>query len=205
MSEEIIEEVTTRTGHEQEAIKYYATGKEGVQVTERMQTFLRHVVDGTLPEMDVPEVAPEVREMAEELAVLHLPEWKNPAGRKLAEPSVIQVAQAPRIADYLIARGWRRDPALEVVRWAPTPGGLPGPHDVGLHYGRREDGTWPDDPDPERFWDVDDVKTEQLPDGTWKAEHPRGIGFQAATKSEALAGIVDTIRTKIEEAKNAQG
>ena len=85
--------------------------------------------------------------------------------------------------------------------WAPTPGGLPGPHDVGLHYGRREDGSWPDDPDPERFWDVDDVKTEQLPDGTWKAEHPRGIGYQAATKSEALAGIVDTIRTKIEEAK----
>lgn len=201
--DEIIEEVTTPTGRDQEQLKYFATGKEGVQVTERMQAFLRHVVDGTLPTLDVPEVPPEVRELAEELAVLHLPEWKNPAGRKLADPAVIQVAQAPRIADYLIARGYRRDPELEVVRWVPTPGGLPGPYDTGLHYGRDENGDWPPDPDPERFWDVDHVEVSQLPDGTWKAEHPRGIGFQAASKSEALAGIVDTIRTKIEEARNA--
>ncbi|WP_446224986.1 hypothetical protein ACTWPB_07670 [Nocardia sp. IBHARD005] len=202
MSGEIIEEVTTPTGRDQEKIRYHATGKEGVQVTDRMQAFLRHVVEGTLPTMDVPEVAPEVRELAEELAVVHLPEWTNPAGRKLADPAVIQVAQAPRIADFLIARGWRRDPTLEVVRWAPTPGGLPGPYDTGLHYGRDEDGTWPI-PDIEAYWDVDDVEVSQLPDGSWKAEHPRGIGFQAASKSEALAGIVETIRTKIEEATNA--
>ncbi|MFC4124945.1 hypothetical protein [Nocardia rhizosphaerae] len=204
MSEEIIHEVVTEAGREQEAIEYHATGKDGVRVTERMRAFLQHVVEGTLPTLDVPEVAPEVRELAEELAVVHLPEWKNPAGRKLADPAVIQVAQAPRIADYLITRGWRRDPALETIRWAPTPGGLPGPYDTGLHYGRDEDGSWPI-PDVEAYWDVDDVTTEQLPDGTWKAEHPRGVAFQAATKSEALAGIVDTIRTKIEEAKDAQG
>ncbi|MFD4438977.1 hypothetical protein ACFWPK_04265 [Nocardia sp. NPDC058519] len=198
----IVEQVTTPTGRDQDQIEYFATNKEGVQVTEKMRQFLGHVVNGTLPTMDVPEVAPEVRELAEELAVVHLPEWKNPAGRKLAEPAVIQVAQAPRIADYLIQRGWRRDPALEVVRWSSTPGGLPGPYDTGLHYGRGEDGEWPI-PDIEAYWDVDDVKTEQLPDGTWKAEHPRGVAFQAATKSEALAGIVETIRTKIEEAKDA--
>lgn len=200
MSDETIEEVITEAGRDQAALKYHATGKDGVRVTAQMQEFLRHVVEGTLPTLDVPEVAPEVRELAEELAVVHLPEWHNPAGRKLADPTVIQVAQAPRIADYLIQRGWRRDPALEVVRWAPTPGGLPGPYDTGLHYGRDEHGEWPI-PDPEAYWDVDDVTTEQLPDGTWKAEHPRGVAFQAATKSEALAGIVDTIRERIAAAK----
>ncbi|MGW6698868.1 hypothetical protein [Nocardia sp. NPDC055049] len=198
---DIVEEVTTPAGRDQEELRYHATGKEGVQVTEKMRQFLGHMVNGTLPTMDVPEVAPEVRELAEELAVLHLPEWKNPAGRKLAEPAAIQVAQAPRIADYLIQRGWRRDPELEVVRWSPTPGGLPGPYDTGLHYGRDENGEWPEDPDPERFWDVDDVTTAQLPDGTWKAEHPRGVAFQAATKSDALAGVIDTIRERIAAAK----
>lgn len=33
-------------------------------------------------------------------------------------------------------------------------------------------------------------------------EHPRGLAFQAATKSEALAGIAAKVRQKIEEAQD---
>ncbi|MGW5316712.1 hypothetical protein [Nocardia thailandica] len=198
-SETVVREVLTATGREQ--IEYHQTGTEGVQVTDRMMGFLRQVVEGKLPTVDVPEASPEVRQLTEELAVLHLPEWRNPAGRKLAEPTVITMTQAARIADYLVRRGYVHDPEREAIRWAPTPRGLPGPHDLGLHYTRGEDGQWPV-LDHEAFWNVDDIRVEQLPDGTWKGEHPRGLAFQAATKSEALAGIAAKVRQKIEEAQD---
>lgn len=192
----IVHEVVTPTGRDIEDITYHQTSTPGVKVTDQFRAFLQQAIDGRLPKVDVPEVAPEVRALAEELAVLHLPEWTNPAGRKLAEPTVITMTQAPRIAAYLIARGYRLNPEEETIRWAPTPGGLPGPHDVGLHYGRGDDGSWPI-PNVEEYWSTDDIEVSQLPDGSWKGEHPRGIAYQAATKADALAGIVDLVRAKI--------
>jgi hypothetical protein len=172
----------------------------GARVTPAFAAFVEQVVSGRLPDPGkVPEVDPQVRALAAELTVVHLPEWTNPAGRKLAEPTVTSIKQAIRIAAYLVDRGVRVHPELERIRWVPTPGGPPGPYDTGLHITPNEDGTWPV-LDPEAFWDVDDIETAQKPDGTWAAAHPRGLQFEAGTKSEAYAGLVERIRAKIEEA-----
>jgi hypothetical protein len=88
------------------------------------------------------------------------------------------------------------------VRWTPTPGVTSGPYDQGLHVHPDADGNWPA-PDPEAFYDFDDIKVEPLEDGSYSATHPRGIAFQAPTKSEAYAGIVERLRAKIEEAKQS--
>ncbi|WP_433597932.1 hypothetical protein ACQPXH_19265 [Nocardia sp. CA-135953] len=199
---EIVEQIVTRAGRELEEQQYQPSGVEGVEVTEKWGQFMQMALNGRLPDLgDVPEVDPQVRALAEDLAVIHLPDWLNPAGRKLAEPTTVQTQQAPRIAQYLIDRGWRHHPELETVRWRPTPGGPPGVYDQGLHIHPDEDGNWPD-PDPEEFYDISDIQVTQLEDGTWAARHPRDLAFQASTKSEAYAGLVERIRAKIEEATN---
>ena len=43
---------------------------------------------------------PEIRALAEELSVIHLPEWQSSIGRKLAEPTVTTIKQATRVAEY---------------------------------------------------------------------------------------------------------
>lgn len=209
---EVVEEIITKIGrdraeHEaaQEAARQggaYVGTDGGVRVSEQFQRFVRAAQEGKLPDPgEVPEVDPEVRKLIEELSIVHLPEWRTPSGRKIAEPTVVRIPQAPRLAAYLVERGYVQDPDREQTRWAPTPGGLASPFDTGLHYGRDESGEWPI-PDPEAFWDVAEIKTEQLPDGSWSATHPRGIAFTAGSKSEAHAGLVDRIRAKIAEASS---
>ena len=181
--------------------QYQNTPVEGVQVTEKWKQFAQMAVEGRLPDPgETPEVDPNIRRLAEDLAVIHLPDWRNMAGRKLADPATVQMQQAPRVAQYLHDRGYRFHPELEAVRWRPTPGGPPGVYDKGMHIYPDESGTWPD-PDPEDFYDLDDIQVRQLEDGQWAATHPRDIAFQAATKSEAYEGIVGVLRRKIEEAK----
>jgi len=176
---------------------------EGIQVSERFRQFARMVLEGKLPDIgEVPELDPQIQALTAELQTVHLPEWRNPAGRKLADPATVQVPLAPRVAQYLFERGWRHHPELETIRWHPTPGGGPQAHDDGLHVHPDENGQWPD-PDPELFYDFDDIKVRQHEDGQWGAWHPRGTSFTAATKSEAYAGLVDRLRRKIEEARNA--
>ncbi|SNY83928.1 hypothetical protein SAMN04244553_3579 [Nocardia amikacinitolerans] len=174
----------------------------GIGVTDKFIAFMQQALHGRLPELgEVAEADPQIRYLAEELTVVHLPEWRNPAGRKLADPTVTSIKGAPRLADYLFQRGWRHHPELEQIRWVPTPGGPPGPYDTGLHVTPDENGEWPM-PDPEEFYDIDDIDVRQLEDGTWAAAHPRGLAFQAPTKSEAYAGLVEKIRTKIKEARD---
>ncbi|MBF6288480.1 hypothetical protein [Nocardia cyriacigeorgica] len=198
---EVVEEIITPAGRQARAREYQQSSVDGVEITEKFRAFLRQVVDGKLPDLgDVPELDPLVAELAAELLVVHLPEWRNPAGRVLAGPTTVPIPQAPRLAAYLIDRGWVHDPSRERVRWIPTPGGPPGPHDQGLHIHPDENGQWPA-PDPEVFYDVADIRVDQLDDGTWAARHPRDIAYQAPTKSEAYEGIVARLRAKIEEAK----
>ncbi|WP_280247954.1 hypothetical protein [Nocardia abscessus] len=200
---EVVEEIITPAGRQAAAEgKYKPSSVDGFMKTELFEAFLRQVVDGQLPKLgDIPEVDPLVAELAAELLVVHLPEWRNPAGRLLAGPTTVPIPQAPRLAAYLVERGWVHDPSRERVRWIPTPGGPPGPYDNGLHIHPDETGEWPA-PDPEVFYDVADIRVDQLADGTWSATHPRDIAYQAPTKSEAYAGLVGRLRAKIEEAKN---
>lgn len=180
-----------------------AAGAPGVEVTAKFAELLEQARTGNLPKLgDVPPLPEEVQQLAEDLAVVHLPEWRNPAGRKLADPTVMKVPNSVRLAAYLFERGYVHDPTRERIRWVPTPGGPPGQFDTGLHITPDENGEWPA-PDPELYWDVGDIKVDHLDTGMWAATHPRGIAFEAATKSEAFAGLVDRIRIKIEEAKNA--
>ncbi|MBF6350368.1 hypothetical protein IU448_15275 [Nocardia flavorosea] len=193
------EEVHFKAG---QAPGYQASPVEGVQVTEKWKQFIQMAVDGKLPDPGkVPELDPNVRALAEDLVVIHLPEWRNPAGRVMAEPATVHTQNAIRIAQYFHDRGYRFVPGCETVRWRATPGGPPGAYDQGLHIRPDEDGNWPD-PDPEDFYDFDDIKVGPLEDGRWAATHPRGLQFEADTKSEAYEGIVARLRAKIEEAKN---
>ena len=181
--------------------QYQASGVDGVQVTERWKQYVQMAVDGKLPDPgDVPQVDPNVRVLAEDLVVIHLPEWKNPTGRVMAEPATVHTQNAPRIAQYFHDRGWRHHPELETVRWRPTPGGPPGVYDQGLHIHPDEHGVWPD-PDPEEFYDIEDIKVGPLENGRWAATHLRGIQFEAESKSAAYEGIIAILRRKIEEAK----
>jgi hypothetical protein len=202
---EVIEEIVTRAGREQArqeaAREYQKSSVPGVEITEKFREFLRLAAEGKLPDIgDVPDQHPDVAKMAAELVVMHLPEWRNPAGRVMAKPTAISIPNAPRVAQYLIERGWRHHPEAEKVRWVPTPGVTSGPYDDGLHVQPDENGEWPA-PDPEQFYDFDDIKVEPMENGDWSATHPRGIAFQAKSKSEAYAGIVGRLRDKIEEAK----
>lgn len=200
MPDDIIETREFPAGDRRGESPYLDTG--GVPVTPRFLAFVQQALTGKLPDLGTTgELDPEIIALAEELAVVHLPEWRNPAGRKLAAPTVTSVRQAPRIAEYLYQRGWRHHRDLEQIRWIPTPGGPAGPHDTGLHITPDEHGQWPA-PDPEQFWDIAEIEVNRLADGTWAASHPRGIAFEAATKSEAYAGLAQRIRNKIEEANN---
>ncbi|WP_306358859.1 MULTISPECIES: hypothetical protein [unclassified Nocardia] len=182
------------------AADYIDPGEGGTPYTEKFARFVHQVKHGHLPDIgEVPEIPPQVRAFAEELAVIHLPEWRNPAGRLLSAPTVTSMKQAVRVAGYLYERGYRWHPELEQVRWVPTPSGPPGAFDTGLHITPDEHGDWPV-LDPEQFYDIADIKVERLNDGQWGASHPRGLAFKAATKSEAYAGLVGRLRAKIEEA-----
>lgn len=193
------EEIHFKAGQTPE---YQASPVEGVQVTEQWKRFIQMAVDGKLPDPGkVPELDPNVRTLAEDLVVIHLPEWRNPAGRVMAEPATVHTQNAIRIAQYLHDRGYRFVPECETVRWRATPGGPPGAYDQGLHIQPDEHGVWPD-PDPEEFYDLDDIKVGPLEDGRWAATHPRGFQFEADTKSEAYEGIVARLRDKIKEARN---
>ncbi|WP_067466083.1 hypothetical protein [Nocardia amamiensis] len=164
---------------------------------------IQHALSGKLAESEATaELDPQVRALAEELSVIHLPEWRDSVGRKRAEPAVTSIKQATRVADYLVKRGVRVHPELEEIRWTPTPGGMPGAFDIGLHVTKDEDGQWPA-PDPESFYDFDDIEVEQTDEGLWCATHPRGLAVEATTKTEAYAGIVDRLRERIERARKA--
>ncbi|AHH16596.1 hypothetical protein NONO_c17960 [Nocardia nova SH22a] len=205
---EIVEEIVTKAGRDKAATdqreQEYRDLGNGMRVTPKMIAFMEAVRNGRLPDVgDVPQVDPNVVALAEELHVVHLDEWYNPAGRKLADPTVLSLPQSPRLAEYLHRRGWRKHPELEEVQWRPTPGGMPNPHDLGLHVYRDADGNFPD-PDPEAFYDIADIKVEQADNGSWQASHPRGLGFVGNTKSEAYAGLVERLRAKITEARAQQ-
>lgn len=202
---EVIEEIITPHGREHAAREadreYQKSSIPGIEITEQFREFLRMAADGKLPKLDDPgEQHPDVAKLAAELVVMHLPEWRNPAGRVLAKPATISIPNAPRVAQYMIERGWRFHPEFETVRWIPTPGNTSGPHDEGLHVQPDENNEWPA-PDPEVFYDFDDISVDRTDDGKWAASHPRGVAFTADTKSEAYEGIVGRLRAKIEEAK----
>lgn len=178
----------------------------GAFVKPEYLEFLRTAAEGRLPDMgEPPEPDPEVVKMTHELAVLHLPEYRAPNGRKIAEPDVIKIPAAPRVSDWLIKmRGWRHHPEFEQARWYPTPGVRATSGDPGIFVYRNEDGSWPPGPDIEAFWDVDEIECRQLEDGRWAAVHPRGIQCTDASKAEALGMCIDRVRAKIAELKGDQ-
>lgn len=171
----------------------------GVHVSPQYQAWMKEQLGIRVAEMQAEsEIDPEVKALAEELAVVHLPEYVNGQGRKLAEPDRFEILQAQRLAEYLVkGRGVRVHPDLETLRWVPTPGGHP--HDLGLHIERDENGDWPA-PDPEDFFDLDKIVVAQSENG-WVASHPSGVAVQEETKSKAKAGAVAELMKRIEEAK----
>ncbi|MFI1914822.1 hypothetical protein [Nocardia sp. NPDC020380] len=182
----------------------YMKTESGQMVTPEFLAFLQHALSGKFAESkETAELDPEVRALAEELSVIHLPEWLSPVGRKLAEPTVTSIRQANRVAEYLVKRGVRMHPELEEIRWAGTPEGPPGAFDTGIHITKDEHGQWPA-PDPEDFYDLDDIEVRQADDGIWHATHPRGLAFEATTKTEAYAGLVELLRQRIARAREAE-
>lgn len=170
----------------------------GEFVTPKFRAFLEAAMAGKLPPPEtVIEQDPRVVELAQELMVIHLPEWHTPGGRKIAAPTSMQIGGAVRVAEYLIARGVSFDPDAAVVRWIPTPGVPAGAGDLGTHIYRNPDGSWPQTPDAEQFWDVADIEVRQLDDGRWCAFHPRGIEATDASKTEAFAICTERVRAKV--------
>ncbi|GAB4582633.1 hypothetical protein [Nocardia sp. IFM 10818] len=199
---EIVEQITTAAGHEQQATA--PPPQPDVTASPHFRAFVEALLNGKLPALpELPPMDPQVLAIAKELTIIHLPEWRNASGRLIAEPATFELKSAVRIAAYLYQRGMRLLPEHEQIRWIPTPGGPPPAHDDGMHITPDEHGNWPA-PDPERFYDIAEITVGRNDDGTWTAIHPRGIQFTgAATKSEAYAGIVTRLRAKIEEANNA--
>lgn len=174
----------------------------GAFVTAKFREFVQMAVAGELPEPEkVPELDPKILELAAELAVIHLPEWRNPAGRKLADPTSMRIGSSVRVAQYLIERGVRFEPEHATVRWMSTPGAVRHAGDPGKHLYRLPDGTWPEAPDAEEFWSIDDITCEQLDNGRWAAVHPRGIQCEDDSKAEAFGMCVERVRAKIRELK----
>ncbi|WP_156371278.1 hypothetical protein [Nocardia arizonensis] len=180
----------------------YSETEGGQLVTPEFLALMQHVLSGRLQETSESEVLdPEVKALAEELSVIHLPAWQRGAGAT-AEPTVTGIRQAARVAEYLVRRGVRVHLELEEIRWVPTPNGQPGAFDTGLHIHRDESGRWPT-PDPDSFYDIDDIDVTQTDDGVWCAVHPRGLAYEAPTKTEAYAGLVEQLRRRIEQARGA--
>lgn len=170
----------------------------GEFVSARFRAFVEAALEGKLPQPDtVVEQDPRVVALAAELMVIHLPEWHTPAGRLIAAPTSMQIGGAVRVAEYLIQRGVSFDPDAAVVRWVPTPGVPSGAGDLGKHIYRLEDGSWPETPDAEAFWDVADIEVRQLDNGQWCAFHPRGIECTDASKTEAFGMCVERVRAKV--------
>lgn len=177
----------------------------GTYVTPQFLEFVKAAQEGTLPPPPVSEeMDSRVVALARELAVIHLPEWKSGSGRKLAEPTVMQIKGALRVAEYLIARGADFDEDKATVRWVATPGTQLGVGDPGTHVYRNDDGTWPEDPDPEVVWSLAEIEQRQLPNGRWAAVHPRGIQCEDPSKDEAYAMAVARVRAKVAELKEAK-
>ncbi|WP_029925459.1 hypothetical protein [Nocardia otitidiscaviarum] len=174
----------------------------GAFVHPNYQRFVEAAMKGKLPDLgDIPQRDPKVVALAEELMVIHLPEWVAANGRKLAAPSQMKISGAVRVAEYLLQRGVDIDPEKATVRWVPTPGANLGAGDPGKHIYRNADGTWPEDPDAEAFWDVAEIECQQLDDGRWVAVHPRGIQCEDASKTEAYAMCVERVRARVAELK----
>ncbi|MFE6863630.1 hypothetical protein [Nocardia sp. NPDC057668] len=198
---EIIESV--RFGNQPPPSSDYVETDSGQLVTPEFLNFLQQTLSGKFAESEqVDELDPQVKALAEELAVIHLPEWESKIGRKLAEPTVTSIKQANRIAEYLVKRGVRVHPELEEIRWLATPAGPPGAFDLGTHVTKDENGEWPA-PDAEEFYNLEDIEVQQTDDGIWVATHPRGLAHEAATKTEAYAGVVDELRRRISDASRA--
>lgn len=198
---EVVEQITTQAGRDFAQTQAARPGS-AAEPNPQLRAFLNQVLQGSLPDPgDIPEQDPQVLAIAKELAVIHLPEWRNAAGRKLAEPATAEIKGAVRIASYLFRRGMRMHSEYERIRWIPTPGGPPAAYDLGLHIEPDERGQWPA-PDPEEFWDVADIDVRHASDGSWIAVHPRGIEFTGRSKSEAYAGLVERLRAKIQEAQH---
>jgi hypothetical protein len=178
----------------------------GTFVRPEFKQFIQMAMEGKLPSPeDVPELPPEVVALAQELAVIHLPEWISPTGRKIGGPTSMQIGGgAPRLAQYLIQRGISFDPEKATVRWVPTPGARLGAGDPGKHLWRNPDGSWPEVPDVEEFWSHKEIQTVQRDDGHWTAVHPRGIEFTADTENAAFAGCVQRVQARIAEVKGQQ-
>lgn len=181
----------------------YVKTDTGQLVTPEFLSFLQQTLTGKLADHKPnEELDPQVRALAEELSVIHLPEWHSEVGRKLADPTVTSLKQATRVAEYLVKRGVRVHPELEEIRWAPTPVGPPGAFDIGMHITKDSDGQWPA-PDPEEFYNLDDIQVKQTDDGRWSATHPRGLASEAPTKTDAYAALVDQLRQRISQARRS--
>lgn len=195
---EIIDSV--QFGNYQPPSEYVKTDS-GQLVTPEFLALIQQVLTGKLAESPADEeLDPQVKALAEELSVIHLPKWESKAAGRTAEATVTGIKQATRVAEYLVQRGVRVHPELEEIRWVATPGGPPGAFDTGTHVTKDENGEWPT-PDPAEFYDTDDIQVTQTEDGLWCAVHPRGLSFEAATKTEAYAGVVDQLRQRIEQAR----
>ncbi|MEU2256174.1 hypothetical protein ABZ540_23680 [Nocardia xishanensis] len=181
----------------------YTKTETGQLVTPEFLTFVQQALTGKLNDEQAAELDPQVRSLAEELSVIHLPEWHDEVGRKRAEPTVTSIKQATRVAEYLAKRGVRVHRELEEIRWAPTPGGQPGAFDIGIHITKDENGQWPT-PDVEEFYDFEQIEVRHQDDGTWTATHPRGLAFEAATRTEAYAGIVEALLARIDEVRRRE-
>ncbi|MGV9676201.1 hypothetical protein ACWDSJ_13050 [Nocardia sp. NPDC003482] len=187
-------------GDERAAPDYVKT-EGGQLVTPQYLAFVQQALTGKLgAATELEALDPEVKALAEELSVIHLPEWQARNSPRTAEPTVTGLKQATRVAEYLHRRGVRIHPELEEIRWVPTPGGPPGAFDTGLHVAKDENGHWPS-PDPESFYDLDHIEVGQTDDGRWIAVHPRGLSCEAATRTEAYAGVVDQLRERIARAR----
>ncbi|PSR68611.1 hypothetical protein C8258_08875 [Nocardia sp. MDA0666] len=187
-------------GNHQPPSEYVKTDA-GQLVTPEFLALIQQSLSGKLSEhRDTEELSPEVRALAEELSVIHLPEWQSGVGRKLAEPTVTSIKQAVRVAEYLVKRGVRVHPELEEIRWTPTPGGQPGVFDTGIHITKDAAGNWPAS-DPEDFYNLEDIQVTKTDEGLWSATHPRGLTAEAPTKPDAYAALVDQLRARIDQAR----
>ncbi|MFI6042276.1 hypothetical protein ACIA8C_11615 [Nocardia sp. NPDC051321] len=200
LDKEVVQSV--RFANHQPPPRYVKTDA-GQLVTPEFLAFIQQALSGKLAETaETAELDPQVKALAEELSVIHLPAWQGSIG-KTADPTVTGIKQANRVAEYLIKRGVRMHSELEEIRWVATPGGPPGAFDTGLHITKDEHGEWPA-PDPESFYDLDDITVTQTDSGIWCATHPRGLAFESATKTEAYAGVVDQLRERIEQSREAR-